>query len=59
MMKYVLTMVLVMAAIILVQTGLSGLVGFHTAELLGKTAMSALFWFSIIRLIQEVRRART
>lgn len=58
-MKYVLTMILAAAAIIAVQTGLSGLVGFHTAELMGKTAMTALFWFSIIRLIQEVRRART
>ena len=57
-MKYVGTMVLALAAIMAVQMGLTGLTGFHTAELLGKTAMTALFLYSIIRLVQAARRAK-
>ena len=41
-MKYVLTVVLVLAAIIAAQMGLTGLIGFRTAELMGKTAVTAL-----------------
>ena len=57
-MKYAGTMALVMAGILAGQTALACVLDFHTAELLGKTAMSALFFYSLIRLVRTARRAR-
>lgn len=57
-MKYVLTVVLVLAAIIAAQTGLAGLIGFRTAELIGKTAMTALYLYAVTRMFRAKREAR-
>ena len=54
-MKYVLTVVLVLAAIIAAQMGLTGLIGFRTAELMGKTAVTALCLYAVIRACQAFR----
>jgi len=56
-MKGILAAFLAMAAIISVQTALAGVLGFHTAELLGKTAVTALFCYSIIRMSRSRRAA--
>ncbi len=57
-MKYVLTVVLVLAAIIAAQMGLTGLIGFRTAELMGKTAVTALCLYAVIRVCQAFRMKR-
>ena len=57
-MKYVLTVVLVLAAILGAQMGLSGIVGFHTAEIMGKTAMTALYLYAVARMFRAKREAR-
>ena len=57
-MKYVLTVVLVLAAIIAAQMGLTGLIGFRTAELMGKTAVTALCLYAVIRVCQAFRVKR-
>lgn len=41
--------ILAVAVVIAVQVGLSFVVGFHTAELIGQTAMTALFLYAVIR----------
>ena len=46
-MKYVVAVVLVLAAIIAAQMGLSGVLGFRTAELIGKTAVTALCLYAV------------
>ena len=57
-MKYVLTVVLVLAASIAAQMGLTGLIGFRTAELMGKTAVTALCLYAVIRVCQAFRVKR-
>ena len=57
-MKYVLTVVLVLAAILAAQMGLTGVLGFRTAELIGKTAMTALCLYALIRTVQALRVKR-
>lgn len=57
-MKYVWTMVLALAAIIAAQVGLTGVLGFHTAELIGKTAVTALCLYAVIRAFQAFRAKR-
>ena len=57
-MKYVLTVVLVLAAIIAAQMGLTGLIGFRTAELMGKTAVTALCLYAVIQVCQAFRVKR-
>lgn len=50
--------VLAMAAIIAGQTALAGVAGFHTAELIGKTAMTALYLYAMMRIFRAKREAR-
>ena len=57
-MKYVVAVVLVLAAIIAAQMGLSGVLGFRTAELIGKTAVTALCLYAVIRVFQAFRAER-
>lgn len=57
-MKYVMMMVLAMAAIIAGQTALAFVLGFHTAEILGKTAVTALYLYTIMRMFRAGREAK-
>ncbi len=50
---------LAVAVIIAAQMGLSVLVGFRTAEIVGKTVCIALFWYCVIRVIHVRREARS
>lgn len=56
-MKYLLTTILTMAAIIAAQMGLTYVFDFHTGELFGKAAMTALFWYHILRSFRGKREA--
>lgn len=49
MMKDIAAALLAVAAVIVAQTALSFVVGFHIAEVLGQTAMTALFLYAVIR----------
>lgn len=49
MMKGIGIALLAVAAVIAAQTALSFAVGFHTAQLLGETALGALFLYAVIR----------
>ena len=57
-MKHFMMMVLAMAAILAAQMGLSEMVGFHTAEIMGKTAMTALYLYAVIRMCRAFRVKR-
>lgn len=46
------------AAVIAAQTALTGVLGFRTAELLGKTAVTALYLYAVIRMFQASRAKR-
>ena len=48
---------LAVAVIIAAQMGLSVLVGSRTAEMIGKAACTALFWYCVIRVIRVCREA--
>lgn len=56
--KVVLAAVLAMAVIIAGQTALACVVGFRTAELTGRTAMTALYLYAMMRLFRTKRAAR-
>ena len=56
-MKSVGMAVLAMAAVIASQMALTGVLGFHTAEVMGKTAVTALFLYQIIRMGRREREA--
>ncbi len=56
-MKYILTTILTLASIIAVQAVLTCAFSFHVGEAFAKTAVSALFFFAIIRLFQAGRHA--
>ena len=56
-MKSVGAAVLAMAAIIAAQMALTGVLGFQTAEALGKTAVTALFLYILVRLGRKEREA--
>ena len=58
MMKGIGTALLAVAALIVVQTALSFVVGFHTAELMGKTALTALYLYAVARMFRARREAR-
>ena len=49
MMKDLAIALLAVAAVIVAQTALSFVVGFQTAQVLGQTAMTALFLYAVIR----------
>ena len=49
---------LLAAAVIAGQTALAGVLGFHTAEVIGKTAMTALYLYAVIRMFQASRAKR-
>ena len=49
MMKDIAIALLAVAAVVAAQTALSFVVGFRTAELLGETALGALFLCAVIR----------
>lgn len=55
--KYALLGLLAMAAVIAVQGALAGVVGFPMAERFGKTAMTVLFWYAVLRMLRGERRA--
>ena len=50
--------VLAMAAIIMGQTALAFVLDFHTAEMIGKTAMTALYLYAVIRAAEAKRAAK-
>ena len=58
MMKDIAAALLAVAAVIVVQTALSFVVGFHTAEIIGQTAMTALFLYAVIRMFRAKRERR-
>lgn len=49
MMKDIAVALLAVAVVIVIQTALSFVVGFHTAEIIGQTAMTALFLYAVVR----------
>lgn len=49
MMKDIVIALLAVAAVIVAQTALSFAVGFQTAEVIGQTAMAALFLYAVVR----------
>ncbi len=57
MMKGIAAALLAMAVIISVQMALTGVLGFHTAEVIGKTAMTALFLYAALRMCRAGREA--
>lgn len=57
-MKYVGMAVLAMAAIIMGQTALAFVLDFHTAEMAGKAAMTALYLYAAIRAAEAKRAAK-
>lgn len=58
MMKSIAAGLLAMAAVIAAQMALTGVVGFHTAELLGKTAVTALYLYAVVRACRAGREAK-
>lgn len=58
MMKGIAMGLLATAAIIAAQTALAGALGFRTAELIGKTAMTALYLYAVTRMFRAKREAR-
>lgn len=58
MMKGIATGLLAMAAIVAAQTALAGVLGFHTAEVIGKTAITALYLYAVTRMFRAKREAR-
>ena len=55
MMKGIGIALLAMAVVIAGQVALSFAVGFHTAQLIGETAMGALFLYAVIRMGRKRR----
>lgn len=58
MMKSIAAGLLAMAAVIAAQMALTGVVGFRTAELLGKTAVTALYLYAVVRVCRAGREAK-
>ena len=58
MMKGIAAGLLVMAAVIAAQMALTGVLGFHTAEVMGKTAVTALYLYAVTRMFRAKREAR-
>ena len=58
MMKGMAMGLLAAAAVLAAQMALTGVLGFHTAEAIGKTAMTALFLYAVIRMSWVRREAR-
>lgn len=58
MMKGIAMGLLAAAAIIAGQMALTGFLGFHTAELIGRTAVTALCLYALIRVVQALRAKR-
>lgn len=58
MMKGMAMGLLVTAAVIAAQTALAEVLGFHTAERIGKTAMAALYLYAVTRMFRAKREAR-
>ncbi len=56
-MKSILTAVLVMMAIIAVQTGLSYTFSFHVGETFSKTAVSILYLYAVCRMFRKRKAA--
>ena len=49
---------LAIAAVIAAQMALTGVLGFHTAEAMGKTAVTALYLYAVARMFRATREAR-
>lgn len=58
MMKDIAIALLAVAVVIAVQTALSFVVGFQTAEVIGKTAITALYLYAVMRMLQKSRAKR-
>lgn len=58
MMKGIAMGLLALAAVIAAQMALTGVLGFHTAEMIGKTAMTALYLYAVMRMFRAEREAR-
>lgn len=58
MMKGIAVGLLAVTAVIAGQMALTGVVGFHTAELMGKTALTALYLYAVARMFRANREAR-
>lgn len=58
MMKGIAAGLLAVTAVIAGQMALTGVVGFHTAELMGKTALTALYLYAVARMFRARREAR-
>lgn len=58
MMKGIAVGLLAAAAIIAGQMALAEVLGFHTAEVIGKTAMTALYLYAVTRMFRAKREAR-
>ena len=58
MMKGIAMGLLAMAAIIAAQTALAGVLGFHTAEVIGKTAVTALYLYAVTQMFRTKREAK-
>ena len=54
-MKYVLTTVLLLVAILAVQMGLTYAFSFHVGEVFSKTALSALYLYAVLRMFRKRR----
>lgn len=50
---------IVMAAIIMVQMGLTYLFSFHVGEVFSKIAVTAVFYYSVIKTAQTVKRCKS
>lgn len=57
-MKGIAAGLLAVAAVIAGQMALTGVAGFHTAELMGKTALTALYLYAVARMFRANREAR-
>lgn len=49
---------LAVTAVIAAQTALAGILGFHTAEVIGKAAITALYLYAVMRMLQKSRAKR-
>lgn len=58
MMKGIAAGLLAVTAVIAGQMALTGVVGFHTAEVMGKTALTALYLYAVARMFRANREAR-
>lgn len=58
MMKGIAMGLLAAAAVVAAQMALTEVLGFHSAEVIGKTAMTALYLYAVTRMFQEKREAR-